>query len=334
MQHNQTELAMTMRIVTHKRYGSANLLEINETTRPECGPNEVLVAVKSVSVNPFDWHTMTGTPLPLRLSGGLFRPKENRLGVDVAGVVESVGTGVDRYKVGDKVFGFADGCFAEFVCAKQNEIMKMPDNVSFDEAAAVPIAALTAIQGLVNQAEVKANQHVLVNGASGGVGTFAVQIAKELGAQVTGVCGPSNGGIVRALGADHVIDYTKEDFTQNQGKFDVILDNVGNRAMSQYKKCLKPTGRFVVVGARKGFFLGPILQMLKALLAFKFSKQRAHVFMASRSPQDIKKFTDLLASRSIEPVIDCVYPFEEIKKAMNHLETGHARGKIIVKVSD
>lgn len=334
MRTKKIENELSMRSVVHKRYGSASLLEIKDTVRPVCGPDEVLVVVRSVSVNPYDWHNMTGTPLPVRLSGGLIRPKASLLGVDVAGVVENVGDNVSCFKVGDHVFGFADGCFAEFVCAKQSELIKMPNNISFDEAAAVPVAALTAIQGLVNNAEVKTNQHVLINGASGGVGTFAVQIAKNLGAQVTGVCGPTNVELVKGLGADHVIDYTKEDFTQNRYAYDVILDNVGNRTMTQYKKCLSGTGRYVVVGGRKGFFLGPVAHMLKALLSFKFSKQKAIVFIAARTPKDIEKFTKLLASSSIKPVIDRVYPFDEIKKAIDHLETGRARGKIIVKMTE
>ncbi|WP_298261975.1 NAD(P)-dependent alcohol dehydrogenase [uncultured Litoreibacter sp.] len=323
-----------MRTVSHERYGPARKLKFKEVGRPTCDPDEVLVAVRSVSVNPFDWHNMTGTPLPVRLSGGLRRPKASRLGVDVSGVVESVGENVSRFKSGDKVYGFADGCFAEYVCAKQSEMMKMPDTLSFDQAAAVPVAALTALQGLVNNAEVQANEHVLINGASGGVGTFAVQIAKALGAEVTGVCGPTNVDMVKDLGADHVIDYSNADFTRTQGTYDVILDNVGNKRMSQYKRCLTPEGRYVVVGGQKGFFLGPVAHMLKALLSFKFSKQQAKVFMATRTLKDIETFTEMLASGAIKPVIDRVYSFSEIREAIDHLETGRARGKIIVTVAE
>ncbi len=334
MHTNQTDHEPNMRAVAHEHYGRARELTFKDIVRPTCGPDEVLVAVRSVSVNPYDWHNMTGTPLPVRLSGGLTRPKASRLGVDVSGVVENVGENVSRLKSGDKVFGFADGCFAEFVCAKQNEIMKIPDSLSFDQAAAAPVAALTALQGLVNNADVQPNQHILINGASGGVGTFAVQIAKALGAEVTGVCGPTNVDMVKGLGADHVIDYSKADFTRNRSSYDVILDNVGNKRMSQYKKCLKPTGRYVVVGGQKGFFLGPVAHMLKALLSFKFSKQQAMVFMATRTLKDIEKFTEMLASGAIEPVIDSVYSFSEIRDAIDHLESGRARGKIIVSVVD
>lgn len=334
MQQTHIGHAPMMRAVAHERYGSAQKLSIKDAVRPTCGPDEILVAVRSVSVNPYDWHNMTGTPLPVRLSGGLTRPKASRLGVDVSGVVENVGANVNRFEAGDKVFGFADGCFAEYVCGKQNELVKIPDTLSFDEAAAAPVAALTALQGLVNNADVQANQHVLINGASGGVGTFAVQIAKALGAEVTGVCGPTNVDLVKGLGADHVVDYSKADFTRNHSTYDVILDNVGNKRMSQYKKCLKPTGRYVVVGGQKGFLLGPVAHMLKALLSFKFSKQQAMVFMATRTQQDIEKFTEMLASGVTKPVIDRVYSFNEIKDAIDHLETGRARGKIIVRVAE
>ncbi len=334
MHQNHIGQAPMMRTVAHDRYGPAKELKIKDAVRPICGPDEVLVAVRSVSVNPYDWHNMTGTPLPVRLSGGLRRPKASRLGVDVSGVVENVGENVSRFKSGDKVFGFADGCFAEYVCAKQIELAKIPDCLSFDEAAAAPVAALTALQGLVNNADVQADQHVLINGASGGVGTFAVQIAKALGAKVTGICGPTNVDLVKELGADHVIDYSKADFTHTRSTYDVILDNVGNKRMYQYKKCLKPTGRYVVVGGQKGFFLGPVAHMLNALLSFKFSKQQAMVFMATRTQPDIEKFTAMLASGALKSVIDRVYTFSEIRDSIDHLETGRARGKIIVRISE
>ncbi|WP_299304224.1 NAD(P)-dependent alcohol dehydrogenase [uncultured Litoreibacter sp.] len=332
MSPDRREFTPPMRAVIHDSYGRAHKLKIEDIARPTCGPDEVLVAVHSVSVNPYDWHNMTGTPLPVRLSGGLWRPKESRLGVDVAGVVEGVGTNVSRFKVGDKVFGFADGCFAEFVCAKANELTEMPDNMSFDEASAVPVAALTALQGLTKHGGVTADQHVLINGASGGVGTFAVQIAKSLGAQVTGVCGPTNGDMVKSLGADQVIDYTKADFTQNRDAYDVVLDNMGNKTMSGYKNCLKPGGKLVVVGGRKGVVLGPVAHMLKALLAFKFGSYQAAVFIADRLEEDMAKITELLASGALKPVIDQTYPFEQIRDAIAHLETGRARGKIIVQL--
>lgn len=334
MSSESIELKPPMRAVVHVEYGSADRLKIGNVARPICGPDEVLVKVRSVSVNPYDWHNMTGTPLPVRISGGWSRPKISQLGVDVAGVVDHVGENVSRFKVGDEVYGFADGCFAEYACAKQSELMHKPNNISFDEAAAVPVVALTAIQGLVKHAGLKANQHILINGASGGVGSFAVQIAKHLGARVTGVCGATNGAMVKDLGADEVIDYTKADFTKNRNTYDAILDTIGNKKMSQYKNCLKPGGRYVVVGGPKGLFLGAISTMLKALIAFKFGNYQAAVFMAERKPEDMEKFTELLASGAVKPVIDKIYPFEKIKDAINHLETGRARGKIVVKISE
>lgn len=334
MQHDRIEIKPSMRSVVHRHYGPATELEIQDIVRPECGPDEVLVAVRSVSVNPYDWHNMTGTPLPVRMSGGWLRPKVSQLGVDLAGVVERVGTNVSRFETGDRVYGFADGCFAEFVCAKESELMPMPDGVSYDEAAAVPVAALTAFQGLVKHCGVETNQHVLINGASGGVGTFAVQIAKSLGAEVTGVCGTANGDLVKGLGADHVIDYSEADFTQNENTYDVVLDNIGNKRMSQYKNCLKQSGSYVVVGGPKGFFLGALAHMLKALLAFKFSKPRAVVFIAQRTQEDLRELTECLANGTLKPVIDRTYPFDEIMDAIAHLETGRARGKIIVRIAE
>lgn len=323
----------TMRAALYNRYGSADVLRIENTARITCEPDEVLVAVNSTAINPYDWHNMTGTPFPVRASRGWLRPKSKHLGVDVAGVVECVGDKVSRFKAGDEVFGYADGCFAEFVCAKEKELAKKPDNISFEEAAAAPVALLTAIQGLRKHGKLVKKQHVLINGASGGVGTFAVQIAKHLDAEVTGVCGPANVELVKDLGADHVIDYSKLDFTKRQHTYDIIFDNIGNKKMSQYKYCLKTDGCYVVVGGPKGKIFGPLALMLKALLAFKFGERRAAVFIAKRTQQDIELIATLLASSDIIPVIDKVYPFKEIKEAFNHLESGRARGKIIVNIS-
>ena len=331
---DRVESQPSMRSVVHDQYGPASKLRIKSIPRPICGPDEVLVAVRCVSVNPYDWHNMTGTPLPVRMSGGLRSPKENRLGVDVSGVVESIGSNVRRFKVGDEVFGFADGCFAEFVCALESEVMSKPESVSFKDAAAVPVAALTAIHGLVTNANLGAGEHVLINGASGGVGTFAVQVAKDLGAKVTAVCGPRNGAMVTDLGADQVINYSKEDFTQNRDTYDVILDNVGNRRIRDYKRCLKSNGRYIVVSGPKGKILGPIGHMLKAMIGFKFGAQKAMVFMAQRTPKELGMIVDMLGTSRIKPVIERAFQFDEIAAALDHIETGRTRGKLVVTIAE
>ncbi len=320
----------TMRASTIDRYGSADDLTVKEIERPQCGPEEVLVAVRAASVNPYDWHNMTGTPLLMRIGGGWRKPKSNLLGLDVAGVIESVGENVSRFAVGDEVFGCAAGAFAEYVSANVDTLVRKPANISFEEAAAVPVAALTAVQGLRDHGHLTQGQHVLVNGASGGVGTYAVQLAKHFGAEVTGVCSSKNVEMVLDLGADHVVDYKTDDFTARGIEYDLILDNIGNRKISHYKRCLSPSGCYIAVGAPKGRVLGPLPHMLKALLAFKVGTRRAVVFMAQQTPSDLELFRELLDLGAIRSVIDSVYSLDEIAAAFRHLETGRARGKVIL----
>lgn len=321
-----------MRAATINRYGSGEVIEIKEIKRPECGPNEVRVAVRAASINPYDWHQMTGKPLLMRIGGGIKKPKSNRLGLDVSGVVESVGNNIRNLSVGDEVFGCAEGAYAEYVCAKEDTLVKKPANISFEQAAAVPVGALTALQGLRDHGQLKPGQHVLVNGASGGVGTYAVQLAKYLGGKVTAVCSTKNTELVRSLGADYVVDYKKDDFTENNNAYDLILDNMGNRKIAHYKRCLTSAGTYVVIGAPKSKILGPVSHMLKSLIAFKFGSRRAAIFMAQQKRDDLELFSELLLAGTIKSVIDKTYPFDEISEAFDHLETGHARGKIVISI--
>ncbi len=323
----------TMCAATIDRYGSGEVIEINRIARPVCGPDQVVVAVRAASVNPYDWHKLTGTPLLMRMTGGVRKPNFRLLGIDVAGVVESVGDNVDDLVAGDEVLGCAEGAFADYVAAERATLVKKPPNVSFEEAAAVPVGALTALQGLRDHGRLRSEQHVLVNGASGGVGTYAVQLAGILGAKVTGVCSTKNVDLIRSLGAEHVVDYTTDDFTKNVNEYDLILDCIGNRKIAHYKRCLSDTGAYIVVGAPKGRVLGPVPHMLRSLIAFKFGSQRAAIFMAQQTPGDLEFFRELLSSGTMRSVIDRVYPFENIAEAFNHLETGHAKGKIIVSIS-
>jgi NADPH:quinone reductase-like Zn-dependent oxidoreductase len=321
--------ASQMRAATIDRYGSPDVIAITTIDRPTPSAHEVLVGVRAAAVNPLDWHMLTGTPWLLRLQGGFRTPKTKVLGVDIAGVVEAVGQDVTRFVVGDEVFGGARGGFAEHAVVKEATLMHKPDNVTFEAAAAVPVAALTALQGLRDHGKLQAGQHVVINGASGGVGTYAVQLAKHLGAEVTGVCSTRNVDMVRDLGADHVVDYTAEDFT-NGGPYDLLLDNVGNRKSSQIKRCLTPTGTYVGVGGPKGRILGPLKHMIKSMASFALSKRRAASFMAKHTHDDMELLRSLLASGELRSVIDTVYPLVKIGDALRHLETGRARGKIIV----
>ena len=322
----------SMHAATINQYGHASVIQFKSVERPRCGPEEVTVAVRATSVNPYDWHNMTGTPLLMRMGGGLRAPKSQFLGLDVAGVVVDVGENVSRFTAGDEVFGCAAGAFAEFVTAPETTLVHKPANVSFEEAAAVPVAALTAVQGLRDHGQLKKGQKVLINGASGGVGTYAMQFAKYFGAEVTGVCSGKNAELIRELGADHVINYTVDDFTKSHAEYDLILDNMGNRKMAEYKRCLKPSGCYVAVGAPKSRVLGPLTHMLKAFLAFKFGSQRSAVFMAQQTLSDLEFFAELMETGALRSMIDKAYTFNNLAAAIDHLETGHARGKIVVSI--
>jgi NADPH:quinone reductase-like Zn-dependent oxidoreductase len=295
---------------------------------------EVLVRVHAASVNPLDWHFMRGLPYLVRLDAGFGAPKNVRLGVDFAGVVEAVGPGVTHFRTGEEVFGGRRGAFAEYLIVReQGALATKPAGVSFAQAAAVPIAGVTALQGLRDKGRVGPGQKVLVNGASGGVGTFAVQIARSLGAEVTGVCSTRNVELVRSLGAEHVIDYTREDFTQGGARYDVIFDTVGNHSPLELRRALTPKGVLVVVGAPTGgAWLGGLTAMLKASIVSPFVSQRLEPFLAELDAQDLAKLAGLMESGQVTPVIDRTYPLAQLPEALTYLEAGHARGKVIISI--
>ena len=323
-----------MRAIVQHQYGSPSVLELREIDPPSVdGDERVLIRVRAAAVNPVDWHDMTGTPYIARLQAGLRRPKRATIGTDVSGIVEAVGSKVTRVRPGDEVFGGALGSLAELTTAAEDKIAAKPANVTFEQAASVPIAALTALQALRDKGKLQAGQKVLINGAAGGVGTFAVQIAKALGAEVTGVCSTANVDMVTSLGADHVVDYTKDDFAAGAARFDVMLDNVGNRTLSDCRRVLQPKGIYVIVGGpKKGRLLGPAGRMVKALVVFSFVGQKAAPMLAKINHDDLSVLADMLASGTITPVIDRTYALADTADAMRHLEGGHTRGKLVVTI--
>jgi NADPH:quinone reductase-like Zn-dependent oxidoreductase len=314
-------------------YGAPDVLTVEQVAKPTPADDQLLVKVHAAALNPLDWHTMRGSPYIMRLSSGLGTPKDPRVGVDFAGTVEAVGKNVTRFKPGDEVFGGAGGAVAEYVVVRESRAVTLkPANMTFEQAASVPVAAVTALQGLRDKGEIKSGQKVLINGASGGVGTFAVQIAKHYGAQVTGVCSTRNVELVRSLGADRVIDYTKEDFTQGGEQYDLILDNVSNRSLSELRRVLKPTGHLVIVGAEKGDWIGPLLPVIKASVVAPFVDQKMGMFIAQLAPGDLEFLGELMQAGQMTPVIDRRYSFDDAAQAMEYLETGRARGKVVVNV--
>jgi NADPH:quinone reductase-like Zn-dependent oxidoreductase len=324
-----------MKAFLYRCYGAPEVVKLEEVEKPTPKDDELLVKVHAASVNPLDWHYMRGEPYVMRLSAGFGKPKDVALGVDFAGTVEAVGRKVTRFKPGDAVFGGRSGAFAEYVRVRENRAVALkPDNVSFEQAAGVAIAALTALQALRDQGQLEAGQKVLVNGASGGVGTFAVQIAKSFGAEVTGVCSTRNVELVRTIGADHVIDYTKDDFTEGEVRYDVIIDNVGNHAFLDYRRVLTPRGRLVVVGGPSGKWIGPLAKLFGAatMTPFMSEEQQIVSFFAEMPQQDLDLLRDLMQSGRLTPVIDRIYPLAELPQAIAYLETGRARGKVVVTI--
>jgi len=323
-----------MRAVLHRCYGESNLLTLETVEKPAVGDSDVLVKVQAASLNPLDWHYMRGTPYLMRLGAGFGRPKDPRLGVDFAGTVEAVGKSVTRFKPGDEVFGGRTGAVAEYVSVPQDRaLVPKPPNVTFEQAAAVAVAGVTALQGLRDKGHLKPGQKVLINGASGGVGTFAVQIAKAFGAEVTGVCSTRNVELVRSIGADHVVDYTKEDFTRGGQRYDLILDNVGNHPLSDYRRILTPKGTAVIVGGggpNDGSWIGPLVTPIKAVLYSPFVSQTFTMFLAELTQADLTALSDLMQAGKVTPVIDRRYPLSETPAAIRYLEAGHARGKVVI----
>jgi NADPH:quinone reductase-like Zn-dependent oxidoreductase len=323
-----------MKALVHDTYGPPDVLELREVDRPAVTDDDVLVRVRAFSVNPVEWHTLTGTPYSVRLQAGLLRPKRKVLGADFAGTVEAVGRNVTQFRQGDEVFGGRSGAFAEFVSVPEGRaVVRKPANLSFDQAAAVPIAAITALQGLRDRGKIRPGHKVLINGASGGVGTFAVQIAKALGAEVTGVCSTRNVEIVRSIGADHVIDYTREDFTRNGQRYDLLLDIAGNRSWSEYKRVLDPNATLVVVGGPKANrWIGPLGGLAKLRLAALRSSQKVTFFLAAINKADLLVLQELLEAGTVTPVIDRRYELGEAADAFRYLGDGHAQGKVVVTV--
>ena len=327
-----TPPANPMKAVVYCDYGSADVLKLEDVERPTPADDQVLVKVHAVSLNPLDWHYMEGTPYLMRLGAGLRKPKVIRLGVDFSGTVEAVGSQVTRFKPGDEVFGGKTGAVAEYVTVRESgAVVLKPANVTFEQAAAIPIAAVTALQGLRDKGKIQPGQKVLINGASGGVGTFAVQIAKAFGANVTGVCSTRNVDLVRSLGADQVIDYTKADFTQSTERYDLMLDNVGNRSLSESRHILGANGKYVMVGgSNETKWLGPLGRVIGIGVVSRFVSQEMRFFIASLNQADLAVLADLIHDGKVTPVVDRQYKLSEISAAMRYLEEGHARGKVVV----
>lgn len=320
-----------MKAIVNTKYGSPDVLQFKEIEKPIPGEDQVLVKVYAASVNALDWHILRAKPFLVRLGGGFLKPKDTIRGADMAGRVEAVGANVTQFRPGDEVFGGCNGGFAEYVCVREKNLVLKPSNISFEEAAAVPVAALTALQALRDTGNLQAGQHVLVNGAGGGVGTYSVQIAKAFGAEVTAVCNTHNVDMVRSIGADHVIDYTRENVTKNGQRYDLILDNVGNIPISYYKRGLNPGGNAVIVGFTN---ISHLLQVFTlGSWMSRSGKMKITSMMANINKDDLTVMKELLESGKVVSVIDRCYPFSEIPQAIRYLEEGHAKGKVVITVA-
>jgi NADPH:quinone reductase-like Zn-dependent oxidoreductase len=321
-----------MKALVHDRFGPPEVLRVDEVDRPVPKDDEVLVRVRASSVNPADWYGVMGRPYVGRMQMGLRKPKQRGAGIDFAGTVEEVGAEITDFRPGDEVFGARSGSLAEYVCVRDG-VARKPANLTFEQAAAVPVAAITALQGLRDKGKVEPGHKVLINGASGGVGTFAVQIAKALGAEVTGVCSTGNVDTVRSLGADHVVDYTREDFTRSGRRYDLLLDVAGSRSWAECKRVLAPQATMVIIGAPKGSrALGPLSHILEAKLASLPSSQKVTFFLAKLNKEDLGALRELLETGKVTPVVDRQYTLNEAPDALRYLGEGHARGKIVVTV--
>ena len=326
----QTEL---MKAIVNRCYGSPDVLTFEDIEKPTPADNEVLVKVQAAAVNPLDWHYMRGSPYLMRLGTGIGAPNDSKMGVDFAGTVEAVGDKVTQFKPGDEVFGGRSGAFAEYVVIPDDRAVRLkPANITFEQAASVPIAAITALQALRDKGQLKPGQKVLINGASGGVGTFAVQIAKSFGAEVTGVCSTRNVEMVRSIGADHVFDYKKENYTESGQQYDLIIDNVGNHSLSANRRVMAPDGILVIIGGSKGNWLGPLMRPIKALMYSPFVSQEFILILAKMDGDDLATLGELMQAGNVTPVIDRSYTLSEVPDAIRYSEEGHARGKIIINV--
>ena len=325
-----------MKAIVYSDYGLSNL-KLENIEKPVPNDDQILVKVRAASINPYDWHFVEGTPYIMRMMGvGLRKPKDIQLGVDFAGTVEAVGKNVTQFKPGDEVFGGRAGAFAEYVCRRaEGAVALKPANLTFEQAASVNIAGITALQALRDKGKVQPGQKVLINGASGGVGTFAVQIAKTFGADVTGVCSTRNVDLVRSLGADHVIDYTKEDFAKGEQRYDVILDNVPNHSLSECRRILTPNGKYVMIGGggpNDSRWVGPFGRVIKTMVLSPFTSQKMGMMMADANGKDLTILADMMQSGKLKPVIDRTYKLNEVPAAIAYLEEGHARGKVVITV--
>jgi NADPH:quinone reductase-like Zn-dependent oxidoreductase len=325
-----------MKAIVYHSYGSADVLRLEEIAKPSPKDDEVLIKVHAVALNPLDWRMMKGIPLIFRKMMKVRRPTvDNPVGIgrDVAGVIEAIGRKVTQFKVGDEVFGTCGDAVAEYVCAKQSRVVAKPEAVTFEQAAALPVAGLTALQGL-RKARICPGKKVLVNGASGGVGTFAVQIAKAFRAEVTGVCRPANFEMVQSIGADKVIDYTRDDFTKSAERYDIIFDCVGNKPFSQCRSIMNVEGRFLGIGAAHDVSMIEIIATLAQRMALSlFSRKKALSFIAKSSQSDLRSLGELVEFQKIAPVIDRRYTLAETPEAIRYLAEGHARGKVIIDVT-
>jgi NADPH:quinone reductase-like Zn-dependent oxidoreductase len=336
-----------MKAIVYHTYGSPDVLQLEEVAKPTPKDNEVVVKVHAASVNPLDGGIMKGRPYVTRIMNGLRKPMVTRVGVDVAGQVEAVGRNVVRFKPGDEVFGacisdpqassmkvwVCQGAFAEYACAPGSTIVMKPDNITYEQAASVPVAAFTALQGLRDKGQIRSGQKVLINGAAGGVGTFAVQLARSFGAEVTGVCSTTNVGMVRSIGADHVIDYTREDFTKGGQRYDLLFDCVGNHSLSACRRVLNPKGICVMVGDRTGRGMISLLARLTtALVLSRFVSQKFVTFLARPNKEDLMLMHDLMKTGKVTPIIDRTFLLSETPKAIRYLEKGHARGKVVITI--
>jgi NADPH:quinone reductase-like Zn-dependent oxidoreductase len=326
-----------MKAITYDGYGPPEHLELREIDKPRVDDDGVLVRVRTASVNPVDWHVMRGEPSLVKVVSGFRSPKGQVPGVDVAGEVEEVGANVTLLRPGDEVFGrHRDGTFAEYVCATETNLVPKPARLTWEQAAAIPVAGSTALQAVRDHGEVQPGQRVLVNGAAGGVGTFAVQIAKALGAEVTGVCSTRNLELVRAIGADHVVDYTAEDFTRNGRRYDLVLQICGDRSLRDLRRALTPRGTLVLVGGGTGRhekgdgMLGPLAAMIKGRFLSRFTHQRIRMFITKGRHDDLVYLSEQVEAGSLTPVIDRSYPLADAAEAIRYLEAGHARGKVVV----
>ena len=323
-----------MKAIVRYKYGSPDVLELRDIDKPRIGDDEVLVRVHAAGVDRGAWHLLTGLPYPIRLAGyGLRAPKNPVLGRDLAGVVERVGKNVTRFRPGDEVFGIGEGSFAEYTRAREDKLAPKPANLTFEQAAVVAISGLTALQALRDHGKVRPGQEVLVIGASGGVGTYTVQLAKAFGAHVTGVCSTTKVDMVRSIGADRVIDYTRDDFAGREQRYDLILDIGGNSSLSRLRRALTPRGTLVIVGGEGGGrWLGGTDRQIRALLLSPFVGQKLGTFISKENHEDMLVLKELIESGKITPVIDRTYPLAEVPEAIRYLEEGHARGKVVITV--